>query len=149
MNVRKFELITNEDGYSEMVALNEHRQTYVRLEDFEELAEKLAIKQLPDPNITFNMEQLVRFMMIDTRLRKEIEEAACYEICCCPRCLFVYKVRDILNSEPPIGKGFVSEKGLALPHTGQFFPDGAPLATDSIDTIDQKLEGAITYVEEG
>jgi hypothetical protein len=115
---------TDNDGNVRMVEIDPNASKYVRLQDYEEIAALLEAER-KSPDTAFNARESARYMMIETRLRREVDEASGFVTvdkghkCECPRCLFVYKVQDILNSEPPIGEGFVSEKGLD-PHTVPF-----------------------------
>lgn len=97
-----------------------NERKYVRLEDFEEeqkrnaqarslMTTDIADVRLNETKLSMKMSRLLKFISQQLHLS---ENSDAY--CTCPRCDVLLKIRDVLNTEPPIKAGTQPVKGLSL-----------------------------------
>jgi hypothetical protein len=123
-------------GQADMELYRPNEQKYVRLEDFEDeqrqnaqarslMTDDIADVRLNETKLSMIMSRLLQF------LSRQIHPSENPEVYCgCPRCDVLLKVRDIINSDPPIKAGTQPVKGLDAREVVGTIPHGRPLGTD-------------------
>lgn len=150
--------VPTDDG---MVEIGPETTKYVTLSDFEEQVKRSQLEvDMARKNGADISQREARWMMIEARLRKTIADHAHNELVTDNHVIRSRIVLEILNSDPPIGNGFQSVKGLdpnrAAPSYREW--DGYPTAgelkaaTDVIEIpqgAESKLKEDANHVRAG
>ena len=126
------------DGYGAMIRVDPEGPLFVRKADFDDMVKQFELELGVEKKVAADVRQNnmsasqreARWMMIDTRLRKSLTDAICHRSEQ-PAYAFADALLQVLNSDPPIGEGFQSVKGLSLSEVRMPTPPGRIMGTDA------------------